>query len=91
VEEITRPLSKYKESTITPSLEYRRILTLGETSQEKLYFLSIFFLSLSQQELLVVVLLWFWDEWKCYKCIGIYRSETPTASMHVAYKQVRKQ
>jgi hypothetical protein len=57
VEEITRPLSKYKESTITPSLEYRRILTLGETSQEKLYFLSIFFLSLSQQELLVVVLL----------------------------------
>jgi hypothetical protein len=57
VEEITRPLSKYKESTITPSLEYRRILTLGETSQEKLYFLSIFFLSLSQQEVLVVVLL----------------------------------
>jgi hypothetical protein len=56
VEEITRSLSKYKESKITSSLEYRRILTPGETSQEKLY--------------------------TCYKCIGIYRNEMPTVSMH---------
>jgi hypothetical protein len=63
VEEITRPLSKYKESTITPSLEYRRILTLGETSQEKLYFLSIFFLSLSTMTYTCCCVTLIWDEW----------------------------